>query len=85
MGVEGVKLEFREDGVRNIAELACDINDRTENIGARRLHTVMERLMDDISFEAPESRGRRFVIDKAYVTDHLADLAQDRDLSRYIL
>jgi len=82
---EEVQLEFTADGVRRIAELAHHVNERTENIGARRLHTVMERLLEVISFEASEHRGSQLRVDAAYVDAHLASLAKDEDLSRYIL
>ncbi len=82
---EGVRLEFTEDAIDEIALIAQTVNERTENIGARRLHTVMERLLDDISFEAPERRGGLFVIDRGYVREKLMDIAGNEDLSRYIL
>ena len=85
MGVEDVSLEFAADGVRRIAEVAFKVNEGTENIGARRLHTVMERLMEEISFDAAERAGQSLTIDAAYVDSRLADLAEDEDLSRYIL
>jgi ATP-dependent HslUV protease ATP-binding subunit HslU len=85
MSTEGVELEFTDDGIQRIAEVAFQVNERTENIGARRLHTVMERLMEAISFEAPDRDGQKVVIDGAYVDGQLAALAQDEDLSRYIL
>ena len=71
--------------MRRIAELAHHVNERTENIGARRLHTVMERLLEAISFEASERRGSELQVDATYVDAHLGNLAQDEDLSRYIL
>ncbi len=85
MATESVMLEFSPDGIRRIAEIASDINRRTENIGARRLHTVMERLLESVSFEATDSAGTRVMIDETYVNDHLDQLAKDEDLSRYIL
>ena len=85
LATEGVTLEFAEDGVRRLAEIAFTVNERTENIGARRLHTVLERLLDTISYEAPDRRGETFRVDSAYVDRHLAALVQDQDLSRYIL
>ncbi|MGV6817497.1 MAG: ATP-dependent protease ATPase subunit HslU [Thiotrichales bacterium] len=85
LGTEGVELSFTDDGVQKIAEVAFQVNQRTENIGARRLHTVMERLTDSISFEAPDKSGTRTEIDAAYVEEHLGELVQDEDLSRYIL
>jgi ATP-dependent HslUV protease ATP-binding subunit HslU len=85
METEGVTLEFAPDAIARIAELATIVNERTENIGARRLHTVMERLLDQISFDAPELGGRTVHIDAAYVDRMLADIVQSDDLSRYIL
>ncbi len=85
LATEGHALEFTPDGVRRIAEIAWQVNERTENIGARRLHTVMERLLETVSFEAPDRSGQKTVIDAAYVDRHLAALAGDEDLSRYIL
>jgi ATP-dependent HslUV protease ATP-binding subunit HslU len=82
---EDVQLEFAESGVRRIAEVAFQVNENTENIGARRLHTVMERLLETVSFEASDKSGSRLIVDAGYVNDHLAELAQDEDLSRYIL
>jgi ATP-dependent HslUV protease ATP-binding subunit HslU len=85
MNTEGVTLEFSEDGVKRIAEVAFSVNERSENIGARRLHTVMERLLEEISYEAPDKSGTSITIDAAYVDNRLGDLAEDEDLSRYIL
>jgi ATP-dependent HslUV protease ATP-binding subunit HslU len=85
MGTEGVSIEFTESGIDRIAQAAWQVNERTENIGARRLHTVMERLMEDISFEASDKSGSKFVIDAEYVDAHLDNLVQDEDLSRFIL
>jgi len=85
MATEGVRLAFAADAVRRIAEIAWQVNEMTENIGARRLHTVMERLLDTISYEAPDRSGDELTLDAAYVDAHLADLAGDEDLSRYIL
>jgi len=85
MRTEGVELEFTEDGVAAIAAAAANVNQRTENIGARRLHTVMERLLDEVSFAGPELAGQSVRIDKAYVSQRLDDIAGDTDLSRYIL
>ena len=85
MGTESVTLGFTPEGVRRIAEVAFQVNERTENIGARRLHTVMERLLDTASFEAADEAGATVTVDAAYVDKHLAALAQDEDLSRYIL
>jgi len=82
---EGVTLTFTEDGVATIAEFATIVNERTENIGARRLHTVMERLLDEVSFEAPTLEVKAVTIDEAYVRRMLADIVTNDDLSRYIL
>ena len=82
---EGVDLSFKEDGIRRIAEVAWQVNERTENIGARRLHTLLERLLENISFNATERSGEIQVIDKEYVDQQIADLVKDEDLSRSIL
>ena len=85
MATEGVELRFTEDGIQRIAELAFQVNEKTENIGARRLHTLLEKLLEEISYQAGEQAGQQFVIDEAYVSAQLGELAQDEDLSRYIL
>ena len=85
MATEGVRITFTEDAIAAIAETATLVNDRMENIGARRLYTIMERLLDKISFEAPEMRGQEVVIDADYVADQLDEIVEDEDLSRYIL
>jgi ATP-dependent HslUV protease ATP-binding subunit HslU len=85
MFTEGVTLDFAEDSVRRIAEIAFQVNENTENIGARRLHTIIERLLDVISFEAPDRNGEHVTINADYVNEHLDELAGDEDLSRYIL
>jgi ATP-dependent HslUV protease ATP-binding subunit HslU len=85
MSTEDVTLEFDKSGVRRIAEVAFHVNENTENIGARRLHTVMERLLETISYEASDKSGSHFRIDADYVDEHLRELSQDEDLSRYIL
>jgi ATP-dependent HslUV protease ATP-binding subunit HslU len=85
MQTEGVELEFTPDAIERLAELAALVNERTENIGARRLHTVMERLLDEVSFHAPELDGHSIRIDAAYVDRMLADIVKSDDLSRYIL
>ncbi len=82
---EGVTVEFTPEGVRRLAEVAFQVNERTENIGARRLHTVMERLLESVSFEAAEQPGTSLTVDAAYVDKHLGELAKNEDLSRYIL
>ena len=85
IGTEEVTLEFTESGVRRIAEVAYQVNENTENIGARRLHTVMERLLETVSFEASDKSGSQLQINAGYVDEHLAELSKDEDLSRYIL
>ncbi len=85
LGTEGVTVQFESDGIARIAEFAWQVNERTENIGARRLHTVLERLLENISFEASEMNNQTFVIDKAYVESQLATLVEDQDLSHFIL
>jgi ATP-dependent HslUV protease ATP-binding subunit HslU len=85
LATEGVDLQIGDDAVDEIARVAAEVNERNENIGARRLHTVMERLLDEISFDASEKRGHRLVIDQAYVRDRLDGVLTDEDLSRYIL
>ena len=85
MGAERVELSFEADGIQRIAEVAFHVNERTENIGARRLHTVMERLLEVVSFEAADKGGQSVVVDAAYVDEHLGELVQNEDLTRYIL
>jgi ATP-dependent HslUV protease ATP-binding subunit HslU len=85
LDTESVKVDFSEDGIAEIAEMAALINERTENIGARRLYTMMEKLLDEISFDAPEMSGNSMVIDAKYVLEKLKDFVEDEDLSRYIL
>ncbi len=85
MQTEGVSLEFTEDGVAAIAHAAFNVNERAENIGARRLHTVMERLLEEISYEAPDKAGSTIIVDADYVNNSLDELVEDEDLSRYIL
>jgi len=85
LATEGVNLEFTEQGIRRLAEIACDVNERTENIGARRLHTILERLVETISYEASDRAGETFHIDADYVDQQLSIFAQNEDLSRYIL
>jgi ATP-dependent HslUV protease ATP-binding subunit HslU len=85
LGTEGVKLEFDASGVRRIAEIAFDVNSRTENIGARRLYTVVERMLEGISFDASDRDGATVVVDAAYVDRQVGELARDQDLARYIL
>ena len=85
LATEGVTLELAPDAIRRIAQIAFDVNDRTENIGARRLATVMERLLDEISFDAPNQSGRTITVDAAMVEARLGALVKNEDLSRYIL
>ena len=85
LSTEGVTLSFTEDGLSRIAEVAWQVNERTENIGARRLHTVMERLLEVVSFDAPDQAGNEVAVDAAYVDGHLGKLLADEDLTRYIL
>jgi ATP-dependent HslUV protease ATP-binding subunit HslU len=85
METEGIRLTFTPEAVREIASLATRVNERTENIGARRLHTVMEKLLEEISFTAPELRAQEIAITDGYVRERLGSLIEDEDLSRYIL
>jgi ATP-dependent HslUV protease ATP-binding subunit HslU len=85
MDTEGIEIRFTDDAIQRIADFATIVNDRTENIGARRLHTVMEKLLDEISFEGPDLADKTVTIDAAYVTRMLADIVKNEDLSRYIL
>jgi ATP-dependent HslUV protease ATP-binding subunit HslU len=85
LGVEGVRVEFTDSGIRRIAEVAWRVNESSENIGARRLHTVMERLLDAVSFTAPDRRGQSVSVDAEYVDQHLGELLRDEDLAKYIL
>ena len=85
MKTEGVTLDFTEEGVQKIAQVAHDVNEATENIGARRLHTVMERLLESISYSAPDESGNTFTVDAAFVEENIGELVKDEDLSRYIL
>ena len=85
LATEGLTLNFSDDGIARIAEVAFQVNEKTENIGARRLHTVMERLLDALSYEATDRSGDTVTIDESYVNDHLGKLVEDEDMSRYIL
>jgi len=85
LATEGINLEFSEEAIKEIAKTAASVNERTENIGARRLHTIMETLLEELSFTAPERPEKRFPIDEAFVRERLAKIADDEDLSRYIL
>ena len=85
LATEGVTIDLREDGIRAVAKIAAEVNAQVENIGARRLQTVMEKLLDDISFHAEERQGETLVVDAAYVDSQLASIARNTDLSKYIL
>ena len=85
MATEGVALDFTEGGVQRLAEMACAVNERSENIGARRLHTVMEKLLEDVSYNAHDYEGKSVVIDAAYVESRLGALIKDENLAQYIL
>ena len=85
LATEGVTLDFTPEGIARIAQIACDVNEHTENIGARRLSTVMERLLEEVSFEATRWQGKTVSIDAAYVDERLKDVSRNEDLSRYIL
>ncbi len=85
LATESVKLDFRPDAIRRLAEIAWQVNEKTENIGARRLYTVMERLLEEVSFNAAKREGESVVVDAAYVDERLKDLAQSEDLARYVL
>jgi ATP-dependent HslUV protease ATP-binding subunit HslU len=85
LATEDVGLEFTKDSIDEIAGIAAHVNEKTENIGARRLHTVLEKLLEDISFEAPEKRNSKLAVDKKYVREKLSEIVKDEDLSRYIL
>jgi len=85
LATEQVTVEFSPQGINRLAQIAYDVNERTENIGARRLSTVMERLLDEVSFDAVNLAGQTVLVDAAYVDQRLAELSQNEDLSRYIL
>jgi ATP-dependent HslUV protease ATP-binding subunit HslU len=85
METEGVELVFTDDGVDAVADIAAEVNDSVENIGARRLHTVLERVLDEISFTATDQSGATITIDEAYVREHIGDLAKNADLSKFVL
>ncbi len=85
LATEGVELEFREEAIEKIAQVACDVNADTENIGARRLYTIMEKLLEDLSFNAPELEDKHVVVDGKYIDEKLGDIVSNRDLSRFIL
>ena len=85
LDTEGIKLSFTDDAVVEIAKIAAQVNENAENIGARRLHTIMEKLLEDISFDGPDLKKKNIKIDAAYVRKQLAEIVKDQDLSRYIL
>ena len=85
LGTEGVTVEFSPEAIKKIAQLACDVNAQSENIGARRLHTILEKLLEDLSFEAPELEDKNVLIDEKYVTEKLTDIVVNRDLSEFVL
>ncbi|MBI5683151.1 MAG: ATP-dependent protease ATPase subunit HslU [Deltaproteobacteria bacterium] len=85
METEGINIRFTDEGIAEFSEIATIVNDRMENIGARRLHTIMERVLDEISFDAPDTKTKEIIIDAKYVNDRLKDIIKDEDLSRYIL
>ncbi len=85
IGTEGVEIEFTEDGIKAVARIAAEVNGQIENIGARRLQTVMEKLLEEVSFHAEDRRGDRVLIDAAYVEAQLAEIARNTDLSKYVL
>ncbi|MGE4268118.1 MAG: ATP-dependent protease ATPase subunit HslU [Deferribacterales bacterium] len=85
LGADGVDVEFTEDGIERIAQMADELNRSLENIGARRLYTIVEKLLEEVSYEAPEIECRKITVDAAYVDGHLAEIVKDRDLSRYVL
>ena len=85
LGTEGVTVEFADDGIEALARIAAEVNEAVENIGARRLKTVMEKLLEDVSFEAEDRRGQTLTVDAEFVGKQLAGIAQNADLSRYVL
>ena len=85
MGTEEVNVEFTKDGIAEIAKIAADVNSTVENIGARRLYTIMERVFEELSFSAPDRSGEKVKVDKKFVADNLGELAKGSDLSRYVL
>jgi ATP-dependent HslUV protease ATP-binding subunit HslU len=85
MKTEGIDLVIEQDAIREMARIAAEVNQKTENIGARRLHTIMEKVLEKLSFDAPGLESGRFVVSKQYVSDQLAEVAGDEDLSRFIL
>jgi ATP-dependent HslUV protease ATP-binding subunit HslU len=85
LDTEGIKLSFNDEAIAEIASFAAKVNESTENIGARRLHTILEKLLEDVSFDGPDLKKKTVKVDAAYVRKQLADIVKDQDLSRYIL
>ncbi len=85
MATDGVRLKFTKDGIERLADVAHEVNQSTQNIGARRLHTIMERLLETVSFEAPDVKQKKLVIDAEYVDSQLKSVTEDEDLSKFIL
>ena len=85
LGTEGVRIEFVDSGIEELARIAAEVNEAVENIGARRLQTVMEKLLEDVSFDAEDRRGETLVVDAAFVEKQLSTIARNADLSRYVL
>ncbi|MBT5899928.1 MAG: AAA domain-containing protein, partial [Candidatus Pelagibacter sp.] len=85
MKTENVELQFTDDGIEELAEISSQINSTIENIGARRLHTILEKVLEEISFSAPDKSGEKIVVDKSFVQKNLGDIIKDKDLSKFIL
>ena len=85
LGTDGVDIEFTDDGLDELATVSFKLNEELENIGARRLYTVMEKILEEVSFQAPDEKLTKLVIDRQFVNEHISEFVQDRDLSAYIL
>ena len=85
LATEGIKIEFTENAIEEIALLAVQVNEQAENIGARRLHTLLEKLLEEVSFQGPELKGKALLIDAVYVREHLSGIVKNQDLSKFIL
>jgi ATP-dependent HslUV protease ATP-binding subunit HslU len=85
MGTEGIDLEFTDEAIDCLAKLACDVNNQNENIGARRLHTILEKLLENLSFDAPDLEEKHVVVDEAYVKEALSEIVVNQDVSQFIL
>ena len=85
MGTEGIDLEFTDEAIDRLAKLACDVNNQNENIGARRLHTILEKLLEDLSFDAPDMDDDKVIVDEAYVDKALSEIVVNQDVSQFIL